>query len=80
MNVYGMLDYKRKIHELYVQCKKAMLTGGAVSSDVLRFESWEEELFYKTVSDFFLQQKQNKSSEQSNIEDEYKYEFGIEEQ
>lgn len=80
MNVYGMLDYKRKIHELYVQCKKAMLTGEIVSSDVLRFESQEEELFYKTVFDFFLQQKKNKLSEQSNFKDEYKYEFGIEEQ
>ena len=80
MNVYGMLDYKRKIHELYVQCKNAMLTGEIVSSGVLRFESQEEELFYKTVSDFFLQQKKNKLSEQSDFEDEYKYEFGIEEQ
>lgn len=52
------IEMAKKIHEAYLQCKETFNPSLALMNDMVKFEDEEEELFYKTISDFFIKRKQ----------------------
>ena len=48
------------MHELYIKCKDLNLNFDDSPEREIPLESEEEEAFFRLISDFILQQKQNK--------------------
>ncbi|MCD7715845.1 MAG: hypothetical protein LUI39_05275 [Lachnospiraceae bacterium] len=49
---------EKRIHDAYLQCKNTFDPGDALINDAVTIKNEEENLFYRLVSDFFIQQKQ----------------------
>lgn len=54
------IDINQKIHEAYIQCKETFAPEMVFLNNEIDIKDEEEGLFYRTVKDFFLQQRQKK--------------------
>ncbi len=55
---YTTAEAAQNMHDAYLKCKDAFDPSHTPVNDTIFFDSEEEEFFYKTVSDFFIQRKQ----------------------
>lgn len=65
---YTIDEAAKNMHEAYLICKTVFDPGVAQINDRVSFENEEEDFFYKTVSDFFIQRKQKEIIELENYE------------
>ncbi len=52
------METAQKIHEAYMQCKEIFDPGKILMNVAVNINDEEEDLFFRTVSDFFIQQRQ----------------------
>lgn len=52
------IEAAKKIHEAYLQCKETFDPGKTADNVAADISDKEESLFFKVVSDFFIQQRQ----------------------
>lgn len=52
------MDAAKKIHEAYLQCKETFDPSRILVNASVNIDNEEESLFFRTVSNFFIQQKQ----------------------
>lgn len=48
----------KKMHEAYLQCKETFAPNRILINASVNIEDEEESLFFRTVSNFFIQQRQ----------------------
>ncbi len=55
---YTVAEAAKNMHEAYLKCKFAFEPRLSLINDQVSFDNEEEEFFYRTVSDFFIQRRQ----------------------